>query len=249
MRLNGDGSVDNTFNASIGGAGAFCVLMQPDAKIVIGGNFTSVNGQPRNFIARLNSNGSLDLAFNPNANSDAENLALQADGKIVVGGSFTTIGGFARNYIARLNPDGSADPGFIADANARTLALALLADGKILFGGDFTTIAGQSRNNLARLSQTDAAVQSLQLSGTTVTWFRSGVGPELELPPELLISNNGFFFSSLGQMVKVAGGWSLTVSSTALPAGRPFYLRTRGRVTSGVRSSPGLIETTREFLQ
>src|SRR3954469_6143342 len=52
------------------------IVVQPDGKILIGGDFTTVapNGGPvvtRNRIARLNPDGSLDAAFNPNADSGA----------------------------------------------------------------------------------------------------------------------------------------------------------------------------------
>ena len=67
-------------------------------------NFTSVLGVTRNNIARLNTDGTLDTAFNPNANSIVYSIAVQADGKILVGGDFTaSIGGQTRNRIARLD--------------------------------------------------------------------------------------------------------------------------------------------------
>ncbi|MBK7392594.1 MAG: delta-60 repeat domain-containing protein [Chloracidobacterium sp.] len=69
--------------------------MQPDGKILIGGIFTSILGTARNNIARLNTDGTLDTAFNPNANGGVFAIALQPDGKIVVGGEF-----FGTNSIA-----------------------------------------------------------------------------------------------------------------------------------------------------
>src|SRR5438552_7239941 len=64
----------------------FVVVAQPDGKILIGGDFTTLspNGGPtvtRNHIARLNSDGTLDTAFDPNANSRVDSIAVQADGK------------------------------------------------------------------------------------------------------------------------------------------------------------------------
>ena len=82
------------------------VVVQPDGKILIGGEFTTVLGVARNFIARLNSDGTLDTAFNPNANDSVYSIAPQADGKILVGGLFNganSIGGQTRNRIARLD--------------------------------------------------------------------------------------------------------------------------------------------------
>ena len=71
------------------------VVVQPDGKILIGGDFTTLspNGGAavtRNHIARLNPDGTLDTAFNPNANGAVYSIAVQADGKILVGGGFTT---------------------------------------------------------------------------------------------------------------------------------------------------------------
>src|SRR2546429_9734266 len=66
------------------------VVVQPDGKILIGGDFTTLspNGGAavtRNQIARLNPNGTLDTAFNPNANGPVYSIALQADGKTLAG--------------------------------------------------------------------------------------------------------------------------------------------------------------------
>src|SRR5450631_4882894 len=64
------------------------VVVQPDGKILLGGEFTTLapNGGAtvtRNHIARLNPDGTLDTAFNPNANGDVYAIAVQADGKIL----------------------------------------------------------------------------------------------------------------------------------------------------------------------
>src|SRR5437667_6266090 len=84
------------------------VVVQPDGKILIGGAFTTLspNGGAavtRNHIARLNPDGTLDSAFDPNANFTVYSIAVQADGKILAGGFFSSIGGQTRNYIARLD--------------------------------------------------------------------------------------------------------------------------------------------------
>src|ERR1700682_3610762 len=80
------------------------VVVQPDGKILIGGSFTTVLGVTRNGIARLNTDGTLDIAFDPNANGGSvEAIAVQADGKILVGGIFSPIGGQTRQNIARLD--------------------------------------------------------------------------------------------------------------------------------------------------
>src|SRR5437016_9545398 len=138
------------------------VVVQPDGKILIGGDFTTLspNGGAavtRNRIARLNPDGTLD-AFNPNANGTVYAIAVQADGKILAGGTFTNIGGQTRNNIARLNPDGTLDA-FNPNANSEVDAIAVQADGKILAGGAFRTNDRRAGNDNAWLdppaSQTD----------------------------------------------------------------------------------------------
>src|SRR6266568_4897906 len=142
------------------------VVVQPDGKILVGGNFTTLspNGGaavPRNRIARLNPDGTLDTAFNPNANAQVNAIALQADGKILVGGFFNralSIGGQTRNYIARLDATtGAADLTFDPNANGVVETIAVQADGKILACGSFSganSIGGQTRNYIARLDGT-----------------------------------------------------------------------------------------------
>ena len=224
----------------------YALALQADGKLLLGGFFTTIGVTPRNRIARLNPDGSLDTAFNPNANNNVNTLALQADGKLVLGGVFTTIGGTPRDDIARLNADGSLDTAFDPNANGGVYALALQADGKLVLGGGFTAIGGTTRNYIARLSQPEAALQSLTLGGNTVTWLRAGSSPELALPPPLLFSLGGSVFGALGPMSRIAGGWR--TSGLTLPAvGQTFYLRAHGQLSSGLSNgSQGAIESTRQ---
>src|SRR5207302_3781031 len=76
-----------------------------DGKIVAGGSFTSIGGQTRNRIARLDAMTGLADSFDPNADSNVVSIALQADGKILAGGFFTSIGGQTRSKFARLSND------------------------------------------------------------------------------------------------------------------------------------------------
>ena len=62
--------------------------MQADGKILAGGDFTSIGGQTRNRIARLDATTGLADSFNPNANGVVYSIAVQADGKILAGGLF-----------------------------------------------------------------------------------------------------------------------------------------------------------------
>jgi uncharacterized delta-60 repeat protein len=124
-RLNADGTVDSTFNLDlneIGGNRVDSWLVLADGRILIGGNFVSLQPvgasarvtQPR--LARLNANGTLDSTFIPGVGgavgAQINAIALQPDGKMVVAGAFSGLGGTTTANLARFTPEGTADSGF-----------------------------------------------------------------------------------------------------------------------------------------
>src|SRR5204862_3321535 len=118
--VRGQSALDG-FNPSANGTFSM-VVVQPDGKMLLGGDFTTLspNGGVavmRNRIARLNPDGTLDLAFNPNADAAVGSIAIQADGKILVGGIFTNIGGQPRSRIARLDATTGLADSFNPNAN------------------------------------------------------------------------------------------------------------------------------------
>jgi uncharacterized delta-60 repeat protein len=171
--LNTDGTVDASFQAPglLNGRSVYSLAMQPDGKVLIGGDFDQLYGaSPRNRIARLNVDGTLDATFDPGtgANDEVLRLALQSDGKVLIGGRFTEVGGVARNRIARLNANGTLDATFDpgTGTNGTPWHLALQPDGKVLIGGSFTEVNGVARNRIARLNA----------NGTLDAAFNPGTG-------------------------------------------------------------------------
>lgn len=106
IRLNTDGTMDAAFSSGSGTSWMEirALTIQPDEKIVIGGNFNSYNGSAVNRIARLESNGDFDSSFDPGAGASSIIYALfvQTDGKIVIAGDFTNYDGTGRNRLARI---------------------------------------------------------------------------------------------------------------------------------------------------
>ena len=74
---------------------------RPTARFWQAAHFTSIGGQSRNRIARLDATTGLADSFDPDAGDDVLSIAVQGDGKILAGGTFTNIGGQSRNRIAR----------------------------------------------------------------------------------------------------------------------------------------------------
>ncbi|MEG4634804.1 DUF4347 domain-containing protein, partial [Microcoleus sp. AR_TQ3_B6] len=166
-RLNTDGSLDTTFNPGSGIDNAvLAIALDSSGKLLVGGQFYRVNGIVHPCIARLNSDGSLDINFNAGSVSGAvQDLALDSSGKPVIGGSFT-INAIPRNRIARLNTDGTVDINFDAGAiDGDVYGIALDSNDKPFIGGPFTTINGIPRNRIARLN-TNGTVDNGFLPGS-----------------------------------------------------------------------------------
>ncbi|QNF33537.1 T9SS type A sorting domain-containing protein [Adhaeribacter swui] len=168
-RLNSDGKLDNNYYPGTGLDGAVeALVQQPDGKLIFAGLFTSVNGEVKKNIARLNTDGSLDASFNTNSNNAIYTVLLREDGRIMIGGIFTQIDGKVRNRVARLKIDGSLDPTFDprigsnAGTNREVNTLALMPDQRLLLGGYFTMITGKGRTRIAMLSA--KAPQIIKLS-------------------------------------------------------------------------------------
>jgi uncharacterized delta-60 repeat protein len=169
-RVNSDGSIDASFTPGTGASNTVnTVALQADGKILIGGLFTTYNGTARNRIARLNTDGTLDLSFNPGAGTDntVSAIAIQPDGKILIGGNFTSYNGTAINRIARLNSDGTLDASFVVGAGAdnNVTEILLQPDGKIIIGGTFLNYSGTAKNRITRLN-TDGSIDAGFTIGT-----------------------------------------------------------------------------------
>src|SRR5262249_237308 len=71
--------IEENFTPNADGA-VWSIAVQVDGKILVGGDFTNIWSQHREHVARLNSDGSLDVSFNPGANGRASSFAVQTDG-------------------------------------------------------------------------------------------------------------------------------------------------------------------------
>jgi len=170
-RLNLDGSVDTTFTPpTLGGLASLqCVALQPDGKILVGGEFNSVNGTGRTNLFRLNTNGTLDASFLPLSFRDDFGgrgqvmcLAPQSSGQILVGGYFSLVNGVARTNLVRLNSDGSVDATFSVGSgpDSTVRSLAVQPDNWVILAGDFSSVNGSPRGSIARVY---AGLQSYEM--------------------------------------------------------------------------------------
>jgi uncharacterized delta-60 repeat protein len=302
-RLEPDGTMESTATFDTGsGVGpvnlydrVYSLALQPDGRILIGGGFESVNNQLHRFLARLNSDGTVQglASFNPGNDLAMYGALVQPDARILIGGYFLYVNQNPEGPLVRLLPDGSvADPGsFTANlsiygrvvqaiacqADGKILAIwagnsvkvlrlqangiveveasivgprspgippmICQADGKILIAGSYETVDGQFHNGIARLLNGPAPQSVSVTSRQRVEWMRSGAAPEVEQVTFELSDGSGDSWTPLGPGVRVAGGWECT--GLTLPA--TGTIRARGRSLSGNRGSSGLYETIAPF--
>ncbi len=169
LRLNVNGSVDNTFYVGNGfSIGSFdnvkSFALQPDGKLLVGGQFTTYQGLSVPPVIRLNANGTRDLTFQPTnvVNGTVESIALQPDGRVIVVGT----------TMKRLNADGSADATFQSSNQFNGLIrhALMLPDGKVALSGDFTAYTNTPSGILTR------GVARLNADGSLDTAFAANLG-------------------------------------------------------------------------
>jgi uncharacterized delta-60 repeat protein len=182
-RLNANGTLDPAFTASVTGSSFITVsrlALQTNSQIVIGGSFNSVNGTPRDNLARLNPDGSLDAGYAAGTDTPPNAMVLGPDGKLLIGGAFSTVNGVAQPHIARLNADGSLDTNFLVQVDGNVDSFSVQPDAKVLIAGAFTTVNATNRNRIARLNSggtLDTSFQN-QMSGADgyVNCIAAGLG-------------------------------------------------------------------------
>ena len=190
------------------------IVVLPDGKILVGGFFSSIGGQLRNNLARLDPVTGLADSFEPNATGGGvSSIATQADGKIVVAGTFTGVGGQTRNRIARIDLTTGLADSFDPNSNNNVYSVALQSDGKILAGGLFGSIGGQTRTGFARLSNDTAAFSTLNVTQSSVSLTTDGSTALFSRVTFELSTDNGANYSFLGSVTP-----SLPASSHRRPA-------------------------------
>lgn len=241
-RLNADGTLDTTFNPNVGGgliSQVNALLLQPDGRVVLGGNFTTVGGATRNRLARVNADGSLDAGYDPNADNVVFALAQHVDGKILVAGGFTTFkangatSATLRNRIARLNPNGTPDSEFDPNFDNRATALAVQRDGKILVGGDFISTQPNGGG-----SYTKSHFLRLNVDGSLDTTFTSGVSGNVA---GIAVRPDG--------SILVGGSFTTVWSGSVAPVGRSYVARFLSDGTADLNFSAGANSNVMAFAQ
>jgi len=177
IRLNTDGSRDTGFVIGAGFANGFSaavytVAIEPSTnKVYFGGsfqnykNYTSPFGYGCRYIAKVNSDGTVDTAFNSTLNSTWFNsnvhaILVDASEDVFVGGNFTSYGGFSLGRAVKINSTGTRDATFFVTSGFNGLVRDIIHDPTdiyVYFAGDFTTANGNPAPKIAKLRDNNAS--------------------------------------------------------------------------------------------
>ena len=230
VRLNANGSFDSTFrDAPVYSTAVKCLALQPDGKILVGGQSLAFPGGGTG-LQRLQSDGNSDYTFSRTvaAQWDVRAIGLQASGRIHVGGDFYSSTGV--NY-AQINSNGTRvniSPASINLDAGPIHSIAQQRDGRALLGGEFiSTFWYNSCSFLARVNLTSSPVQVITTGDSgEITWLRTGSLAEVVDAAFELSTDAGGTWQPLGSGTRLANntGWQITGLSLP-PAGR---IRARG---------------------
>jgi uncharacterized delta-60 repeat protein len=142
IRLNPDASVDLTFVIGVGFNGSLkSIIIQPDGKVVVAGNFSTYKNVTQNGIIRLLTNGDKDTTLVSGAGfniygSGISDLKIDALGNFIIAGQFTKYNNIDKNNCVRLSPNGTLDNSFTIDNSSAIYSILIQSDQKIILGGD-----------------------------------------------------------------------------------------------------------------
>jgi uncharacterized delta-60 repeat protein len=246
-RYNPNGTLDTSFNGTgkvttaigVGGDSAYALALQPDGKLVAGGD--SLNGsQVVIALARYYPNGSLDTSFNGTGKvttaigsvAGLNELALQPDGKLVAAGTGNNGPGSQQAFsLARYNLNGSLDASFGSGGKVTTAigsssdvaeALVLQPDGRLVAGG-FSYVGSRRVFALARYATNGSLDPSFGSSGKVTTAIGSDdQAYALVLQPDGRLVAGGFTHNGSNHdfaLVRYLSSSTLTVTKTGSGSG------------------------------
>ncbi len=186
-KISSTGILDTAFMANMGtgfGSGqVYDIESDQNNDLYVWGNFTTFNGSSTSKLVKLNSNGTINVAFHTNYSSTTVGGTLttgtidydRTSGNLYASGNFlsiTTPNGSVYNSarIMKVSQDGTVDTSFATNAgtgfNAPPTDLVVRPDGKVIVVGLFTSYNGATTTRIALLNA----------DGTLNTQFNANAG-------------------------------------------------------------------------
>ncbi len=173
VRLNSDGSIDKTFNATgtTSTAGLTDAMLLSDGRYYVAGpNISVYNGQGQyTRFMRLLPDGNVDTTFRAPQEFKVSKFSVLSNGQVV---------GLADGILYKLHTDGKIDGTFreyvsvrAGNRNGTAAGIHVQRDDKIILTGTFDKVNGQNVNNVVRLLP----------NGEIDPTFMTGTGPSHDI--------------------------------------------------------------------
>ncbi|GFO64075.1 hypothetical protein M1B72_06565 [Geomonas paludis] len=210
-RFSASGVYDAGFRPTSPNAAVRALAVQADGKILFGGEFSGAF-LSRNYLARLNRDGTLD-AFDPGfasaAGAGVLALVVEPDGAIIAAGTFSAGAGPTQRWnLARLRIDGTLSETVFPPPDGAVRALARQGDGCLLAAGAFGNVGSVTRTSLARFYPYGALDDDLPQVVDD-----GGLVNRLSLHPDGRTTVTGLFEQVLGagrfHIARLRGDWSI----------------------------------------
>lgn len=135
-----------------------CVIPDGSGGWILGGDFTTMGGAPRQHLARILSDGSL-AAWSPTVVGKVHTLALQGD-TLYLGGGFTSVNAAARSNLAAVRLSTGANVTWLNASTDDTVRCMSINSGRLYIGGDFTLVNGVTHARVASFTISTHAITS-----------------------------------------------------------------------------------------
>lgn len=183
VRLNADGTLDESFNVGSGFSGfqqvnftttaVWGCFIDDNGKIFAFGSFSNYSGSSCAGTIRINDNGTVDTSYaSPGFNGVVTSARKAPGNKIYCTGTFNNI----RNRILRLNNDGTVDTSFNVGAGANnTISINypfnfdLDSSNRVVVVGNFTAYSGSAVNRIVRINPDGTRDLTFNVGGTGLT--------------------------------------------------------------------------------
>lgn len=247
VRVNADGTLDSTFNTAVAAltlnSVVSTIVVLSDDSIIIGGQFTSFNGNFQYRVAKLTSEGLPVSTFNNNIvsnggfTSGVNKIVLLSNGTAAAIGPFTQYAGQGANYFTVFNTTTGAkvdsNPGF----NSNVYDVAVDANNRIYCVGAFAFVGASTADKLARLTSTGVHDTSFTSQG-----FGTGYPNSIAIQDDLKIIVGGqitqYGFNAVGGICRIDTNGLIDYTFDTYPGIVGFYvynllIQSDGKVIAG----------------
>lgn len=167
--LSSSGEVQRTVRLE--GGPAYRFYPESSGSLLMVGDFTAVDGEPRGRIARFLPDGLLKQDLSDLVGPDGTVRAVVEDGSggIWIGGDFHSVGGKARSGLAKLTPNGDLDSSFdpAAGFDGPVLDLWMPTSNTVWVGGSFKKFRNVTTGGMVRLSLQGDVLPGLRMGNVS----------------------------------------------------------------------------------